>query len=288
MQQEMNQAIHDVTTKDNEKFDLIFSILMELQRRQAQLEESVRGLKAQIVPPTENSAQQGGFQQPSQGQQQQQGHQQGQPQGQQNGQQFGDGSHMGDSVGSNGQQFGQMGGQVGSPMGQQMGGYIMGGQQMGQQFGGMIAADGSHMAQTYFTPGAVVVAMPGGAGQMPYVPQVISPAGAMHAMLTQMVQYCGQEQSGGGAGDGQPWANGRSHGQQQWSNGPAASCGGAAANGGVDGRLLHDGPVALPAPAAPHDDGGDVRCAVEQNAQQTPEDATPLQAIKASRASRND
>merc|ERR1719343_1585996 len=47
--QEMSQAIHEVTTKDNEKFDLIFSILTELQRRQAELEESVRGLKAHFA-----------------------------------------------------------------------------------------------------------------------------------------------------------------------------------------------------------------------------------------------
>jgi hypothetical protein len=47
-QAEMNQALQDATTKENEKFDLIFSILLELQNRQGKLEESVKSLKAQL------------------------------------------------------------------------------------------------------------------------------------------------------------------------------------------------------------------------------------------------
>lgn len=50
VKRDMNQAIQEATTKDNEKFDLIFSILTELQRRQASLEESIRGLKSMFGP----------------------------------------------------------------------------------------------------------------------------------------------------------------------------------------------------------------------------------------------
>jgi hypothetical protein len=47
VQQDFTQQIHRMSEKENEKFDLIFAILSELQTRQAQLEESVRALKAQ-------------------------------------------------------------------------------------------------------------------------------------------------------------------------------------------------------------------------------------------------
>ncbi|CAE8723091.1 unnamed protein product, partial [Polarella glacialis] len=46
--QDFSQSLHKVGEKENEKFDLIFAILTELQHRQAQLEESVRSLKAQF------------------------------------------------------------------------------------------------------------------------------------------------------------------------------------------------------------------------------------------------
>jgi len=46
-QQDFTSAIHKINEKENEKFDLIFAILSELQQRQANLEESVRSLKAQ-------------------------------------------------------------------------------------------------------------------------------------------------------------------------------------------------------------------------------------------------
>lgn len=51
MQHDFKQALHKVNGKDNEKFDLIFAILSELQTRQAQLEETVRTLKAQCSAP---------------------------------------------------------------------------------------------------------------------------------------------------------------------------------------------------------------------------------------------
>lgn len=47
-QAEMNKALQEATTKENEKFDLIFSILLELQTRQRKLEESVKSLKAHL------------------------------------------------------------------------------------------------------------------------------------------------------------------------------------------------------------------------------------------------
>jgi hypothetical protein len=46
VQQEFAAALHKISEKENEKFDLIFAILSELQSRQAELEESVRSLKA--------------------------------------------------------------------------------------------------------------------------------------------------------------------------------------------------------------------------------------------------
>jgi len=52
--EELSTSLQEATSKDNEKFDLIFSVLIELQRRQAQLEESMRSLKTQLqqtIPP---------------------------------------------------------------------------------------------------------------------------------------------------------------------------------------------------------------------------------------------
>jgi hypothetical protein len=48
MQQDFTHALHKISEKENEKFDLIFAILSELQSRQAQLEDSVRSLKSQL------------------------------------------------------------------------------------------------------------------------------------------------------------------------------------------------------------------------------------------------
>jgi len=66
--QDFTQAIHKISEKENEKFDLIFAILSELQTRQAHLEESVRSLKAQYG----GSQPQQMMQQPQQMMQQQQ------------------------------------------------------------------------------------------------------------------------------------------------------------------------------------------------------------------------
>lgn len=47
VQQDFTMALHKTSEKENEKFDLIFEILSQLQNRQAKLEESVRAIKAQ-------------------------------------------------------------------------------------------------------------------------------------------------------------------------------------------------------------------------------------------------
>mmetsp|Transcript_25716 Transcript_25716/g.59992 ORF Transcript_25716/g.59992 Transcript_25716/m.59992 type:complete len:199 (+) Transcript_25716:105-701(+) len=47
MKEDFTQALTKISSKENEKFNLIFSILSELQQRQAQLEDSVRTLKNQ-------------------------------------------------------------------------------------------------------------------------------------------------------------------------------------------------------------------------------------------------
>mmetsp|Transcript_12202 Transcript_12202/g.22518 ORF Transcript_12202/g.22518 Transcript_12202/m.22518 type:complete len:189 (-) Transcript_12202:206-772(-) len=56
MKQDITQALAKISSKENEKFNLIFSILSELQQRQAQLEDSVRALKAQRQSGTNNQA----------------------------------------------------------------------------------------------------------------------------------------------------------------------------------------------------------------------------------------
>lgn len=130
MQEEMTQALQENTVKENEKFDLIFSILIELQRRQGQLEESVKSLKVQLDGGSGSTANTNGN---SGNALQQSGSPQGQPQ--------------------HAAQQGQMG--------QQMG--FMGGQMpMGQQFANMVATDGSG---GFFTP--VVVAVPNTSFGMP-------------------------------------------------------------------------------------------------------------------------
>jgi len=160
--QEMSQALQEATSKENEKFDLIFSILVELQKRQAQLEESVRSVKAQLGA--------GADQEPQQGHQ---GSRQGQQYGQQQLQQAPQQSRQ-----ANGQQLGQ-------PMG---GGYVGGQVPMSQQYGA-VAADGS---QAYFAP-VVVAAMPQGGPTMPYVQQMMSPPGPMQQMPQHMpMQFVSQ------------------------------------------------------------------------------------------------
>jgi len=182
MQQDFTQALHKISEKENEKFDLIFAILSELQSRQAQLEESVRALKSQYSGSGNTAHVMGNGQMvngtgpgnvsqptPQHPQQQQQQQQQQQPQQQQPQQQYGGAS--------NGQQnYGQMGGHI-----------------AGQQFAGVMQADNS---QAMFTavPQVVVVSSPAAAGMQYAGPQmVMSPAGAMQPMPPQMaMQFLNQ------------------------------------------------------------------------------------------------
>mmetsp|Transcript_22799 Transcript_22799/g.50392 ORF Transcript_22799/g.50392 Transcript_22799/m.50392 type:complete len:399 (+) Transcript_22799:36-1232(+) len=216
VQADMNQALHEVTGKDNEKFDLIFSILTELQRRQAQLEESVRGLKAQFDPMNGSAGQYQQHQQQQQQQQQQQ-HAQGQssPTSQQN-QAAGspdDGSgrpsspsfgpmsnQMASQMGN--QMCGQMGNQMGNEMGNQMGSYM--GMPMGQQFNCMMSADGS---QAYFAP--VVMGVPPNGMHMAYCMPQMMPQGAGHMPQQMVLVNQGQCQA---EGDFQQ----QHHQQHQW------------------------------------------------------------------------
>mmetsp|Transcript_80714 Transcript_80714/g.187383 ORF Transcript_80714/g.187383 Transcript_80714/m.187383 type:complete len:298 (+) Transcript_80714:50-943(+) len=165
VQHDLNQALQDVTSKENEKFDLIFSILVELQKRQAQLEESVRTVKAQLSSASGASMEQ----QPEAVSSPQQGQQQGQQRGQQH----------------TPQQAQQVAGQMGPPMG----GYMAGQMPMNQQY---VASDGS---PTYWAP--VVVAMPQNGAQMPYAVPQMMPASPMQPMPQQMtMQFVGQGQAG--------------------------------------------------------------------------------------------
>jgi len=198
---DMSQALQEITGKENEKFDLIFGILIELQRRQATLEESMRVLKSQLPPPV--------------------GGQQGQPAPQiHNGQQAG---------GSRGPQnfMPQMNGQ------QTNGQMFMPNQvNMGQQYGNMVAADGSQAfmvpANMQQMPGNVVMIaapqqMQQGMQQMSYaMPQMMS--GPMQPQMA--MQFVSQEQSG--SNFQQPW-NGETA-QSQQAPGTARSDGAQAAS----------------------------------------------------------
>lgn len=228
---DMNQAINAITSKENEKFDLIFSILIELQKRQAQLEDSVRSLKVQLggqnvngaAPNTANNSSQGGSshgQPHSQGQQQMQyGNSSASPFVGPNGQMAGNqmagnqmpgnqmasnqmgnqmGSQMGGQMGQNGNHGAQMNGQGNAQMNGPMGGQMfMGGGQMpmGQQYGNMVSADGSQAFYTNMT-NVVLVASPTNMQQMQYCsPQMMSPTGPMQGMPQQMaMQFVGQDQ----------------------------------------------------------------------------------------------
>lgn len=144
VQQDFTQAIHKINEKENEKFDLIFAILSELQQRQAHLEESVRSLKAQF-PNGNNSA--------SQPQQQTQ---------------FG-------SSGGQSQSYGQMNGQMGGQMNGNMGNQ----QPMQQQFG-VMQPDGTVF--TNVMPQQMIIMQPQSAnGGMQYaaVPQMMTGTGAI-------------------------------------------------------------------------------------------------------------
>lgn len=176
VQQDFTQQLHKISEKENEKFDLIFAILSELQSRQAQLEESVRTLKAQygggqmvgasqmvgagtgpanISPPQQAQTQQAQF-----------------------------------NSNSNGHQtFGQMCGQMNGPQNANMNN-----QQSLQQFTGVMQPDGT---QAMFTavPQVVVVSSPTAAGMQYAMPQMMSPTANMQPMPPQMaMQFIGQGQ----------------------------------------------------------------------------------------------
>lgn len=167
-QAEMTQALQDSTSKEHEKFDLIFSILIELQTRQGKLEESVKSLKAHFEPMN--------------GQPQMTA----QPGQQQIVMQVPQASGQGQMNGQIGVMNNQMVAQVGQ-MGQQI---FVGGQMgMNQQFGNAIMAqDGSG---AFFAP--VMMAMPQNGGQIQYVQQMMPQGVAMQAM-PQMVQFIGQDE----------------------------------------------------------------------------------------------
>jgi len=146
MQQDFTHAIHKVSEKENEKFDLIFAILSELQQRQAHLEESVRSLKAQY-PNGNNSTPQPQQQAPC----------------------------------GNGQ-YGQMNGQMGG----QMNGNMVNGQmnqQPMQQFAGVMQPDGTVMQQQMIMQPQQMIIMqpqnPNGGMQYMQAPQMMQSQGAI-------------------------------------------------------------------------------------------------------------
>lgn len=152
VQQDFTQAIHKISEKDTEKFDLIFAILSELQQRQALLEESVRSLKSQYgngqMVPNGNANCQSQMQQP--------------------------------------QQFGQMNGQM-APMNSQMG---MAGQQPMQQFAGVMQQPDGSQAMCMAMPQQMILMSPPNNGGMQYaaVPQMMTQNGAVVQQMPQMMQ----------------------------------------------------------------------------------------------------
>jgi hypothetical protein len=177
VRQDFTQQLDKIGGKETEKFDLIFAILTELQSRQAQLEESVRSLKAAFCGPQAN----GNAAAPSMTPQMQ---------GQFNGG-MGTGQQFG--CGGNGQQgFVQTDGQMTSPG--------MGNAQPMQM---MMQADGS---QAMFTPmhQIVMVPTPTNGYQMP---QMMSPTGQMQPMSPNMgmqmqPMFPGNEAANGAAPNG--------------------------------------------------------------------------------------
>jgi len=193
---DMSQALNNVTGKENEKFDLIFGILIELQRRQATLEESVRSLKSQLAPV-------GGMAQPMQ--QVPQG--QTQP-GQAQGQTATGGNMMPNGGVQNFMPQGNQNGNQGQMNNQSNGQMFMPNQMnMGQQYGNMVQADGSQAFFGNMPANVVLVAAPTnmqpvnggmqqmgqGMQQMPYtMPQMMQ-----GPMQPQMMMMQPQDQSGG-------------------------------------------------------------------------------------------
>lgn len=182
MQQDFTHALQKVGEKENEKFDLIFAILVELQSRQAQLEESVRALNVQFGTPgsggqlSSSATSPASVSLPSQHTQNVQ--------------------FSGSSGGH--QSYSQLAGQIGGQLNGQMNSN-MNSQQPMQQFAGVMQADAS---QAMFTavPQVVVVASPSATGLQYAMPQMMSPTGAMQPM---QMQYMGQGPAAelGGAGN---------------------------------------------------------------------------------------
>lgn len=216
---DMSQALNDITGKENEKFDLIFGILIELQRRQAQLEDSVRLLQSQLPNP-------GGMQQPLPPQGQQPLPPQGQTQPAQGQAQSSNGQQQTpNQFGGNAQNFvpqmgnqGQMGqmnnqgvnqGQMGNQANGQM--FMTNQMNMGQQYGNMVAADGSQAFYGNVPANVVLVAAPAGSmppqGMQP-MPQGMQQMGQMSFAMPQMMsapmqpqmamQFVSQDQSANG------------------------------------------------------------------------------------------
>lgn len=159
VKEDFNQAIHKISEKDNEKFDLIFAILSELQQRQANLEESVRSLKAQCgngcwVP--------GPSSQLPQPQQQQLA----QPQ------QFANSGSP--------SQYGQMNGQIGvqQPMQPVQNGNA-GNQQPMQQFTGVLPDGTQGMFTAMPAQQMIIMSPPNGGMQYTAVPQMMAPTGTV-------------------------------------------------------------------------------------------------------------
>lgn len=165
LQTHFSQELQKINVKENEKFDLIFAILSELQTRQAALEETVRSLKVQH----------GGGQMVSSGTTPANMSQSSQQQGQ----------FSGNGMFSNGGQ--QAYNQMGSPMN---------GQMQGQQFTSVMQADGT---QAHFTavPQMVVVSSPTNNGMQYAMPQqMLQPMGCQPMQQVAM-QFVGSGQDGG-------------------------------------------------------------------------------------------
>mmetsp|Transcript_103276 Transcript_103276/g.267032 ORF Transcript_103276/g.267032 Transcript_103276/m.267032 type:complete len:316 (+) Transcript_103276:107-1054(+) len=166
--QDFNGMLRKISEKENEKFDLIFAILSELQGRQAQLEETVRQLNTQLGN-GQGSNTSGSMPQSSQQQ-----------------------AHFNGS-GSGQQSYGQMNGQVNG----QMNGGGMNGQQAMQQYTGVMQADGSQaMYPMQQMQQVLVVQSPTGAGMQYAMPQMMSPNGQMPQMQMQAMQYMPQSPNG--------------------------------------------------------------------------------------------
>jgi hypothetical protein len=170
--QDFTQAIHKISEKENEKFDLIFAILSELQQRQAHLEESVRSLKAQYGGNGACMVSNGN----------------GNGQNMMQTQQFNNGNG----------QYGQMNGQMGA----QMNGNMVSMQPMQQQCGVMQQPDGSQaMFTQVMQPQQMIIMSPPANGGMQYaaVPQMMTPQGAIVQQMPagMAMQFIAQSNSQG-------------------------------------------------------------------------------------------